>query len=92
MHPGFAPTQSTATASPVTRRASTAPASAVPGTTRNGFPAYYSGTSFVNHGWWSCEGWCLCGCGGVALTREEPDGLHRLVHVSLTSVTWGYQS
>jgi hypothetical protein len=70
----------------------TAAAFALPGTGRRGFPAYYHGTIFRNHGLWYCEGWCPCGCGGVALARDEADGLHRLIHVSPASVTWGRPS
>lgn len=88
-HPGYAPTHDMPrlrTAHPVT-----APAFAVPSTVRQGALVSYSGRSRKDHGWWIVDGWCACGCGGLQIWRCELDGLHRLVHVSLSSVTWGYR-
>jgi hypothetical protein len=82
---GFAPTQDM----PQLRisKPVTAPAFAIPAEIRPGALVAYHGTSFKDHGNWIFDGACRCGCGGLKLWRKELDGLHRLVHVSLSSVT-----
>jgi len=85
VHFGYAPTQ-TIQQVPDLRRP-TAPASVAPGTIRQGTQVTYSGTIRRNHGHWTCDGPCPCGCPGLRLWRLEADGLHRLVHVSPGSVT-----
>jgi hypothetical protein len=86
---GFAPTQTMHRAN-VTHPV-TAPAFAVPGTMHPGTLVGYHGRSLKDHGWWILDGSCFCGCGGLQIWRQMLDGLHRLVHVSLGSVTWGYR-
>ena len=89
-HPGYADTQTirrVAVAHPAT-----AAAFALPGTMRPGTLVTYSGSSAKDHGHWILDGPCACGCGGLQVWRREPDGLHRLVHVSAASVTAGYRS
>jgi hypothetical protein len=57
-----------------------------PGTFGPGTPVVYFGSSLKDHGRWIVDGPCFCGCGKVQMWREEADGWHRLVHVSLRSV------
>jgi len=85
MHFSYAPTQ-TIQQVPAGPRP-TAPAPVAPGTVRQGTRVTYSGTSFKDHGHWTCDGPGPCGCPGLRLWRLEADGLHRLVHVSPASVT-----
>lgn len=67
----------------------TASVPVTPGTVSSGTPVTYFGSSLKDHGQWTCDGECPCGCPGLRLWRQERDGLHRLVHVSAANVSRG---
>jgi hypothetical protein len=68
----------------------TAPAPVILGTRPAAFGSgvlvVYFGSKTGEHGRWTVDGPCYCGCGKVQMWREEADGFHRLVHVSPRSV------